>query len=265
MLLGGGDWPVPAFRWFVEQMGHGHLVILRASGTDDLQTGFPQRNRWRGVGRDASCSIARRRPAILRVLEILQRADGIFFGGGDQSNYVRYFKGTPLNALLDDARARRQAAAAAPAPGSPSSAHTVTARWMAAACCRSDAMKNPLGSGCHAGARFPTPAVPLAGDHRQPLRDPRALGHGCWCSSAGSPPSSATPAITGIGIDEKAALCIETRAASARVLFDRPRIRLAGAAAARAGCARAHAVQFSRRTGGGRGRREQHRSHRLSQ
>src|SRR4051794_31923321 len=40
MLLGGGDWPVPAFRWFVEKMGHGHLVILRASGADDLQKDF---------------------------------------------------------------------------------------------------------------------------------------------------------------------------------------------------------------------------------
>ena len=41
MLLGGGDWPVPAFRWFVEKMGHGHLVILRASyGDDDLQQDF---------------------------------------------------------------------------------------------------------------------------------------------------------------------------------------------------------------------------------
>src|SRR4051812_39980060 len=40
MLLGGGDWPVPAFRWFVERMGGGHLVILRASGTDDLQQDF---------------------------------------------------------------------------------------------------------------------------------------------------------------------------------------------------------------------------------
>src|ERR1041384_1366793 len=40
LLLGGGDWPVPAFRWFVERMGGGHLVILRASGTDDLQQDF---------------------------------------------------------------------------------------------------------------------------------------------------------------------------------------------------------------------------------
>ena len=40
MLLGGGDWPVPAFRWFVERMGGGHLVMLRASGTDDLQQDF---------------------------------------------------------------------------------------------------------------------------------------------------------------------------------------------------------------------------------
>src|SRR5436190_12371872 len=49
LLLGGGDWPVPAFRWFVEKMGHGHLVILKASGDDDLQKEFVE-----GVGGAAS-------------------------------------------------------------------------------------------------------------------------------------------------------------------------------------------------------------------
>jgi hypothetical protein len=40
MLLGGGDWPVPAFRWFVEKMGHGRLVILRASYGDEIAEDF---------------------------------------------------------------------------------------------------------------------------------------------------------------------------------------------------------------------------------
>jgi beta-aspartyl-peptidase (threonine type) len=35
------------------------------------------------------------------VLAALKRADGIFIAGGDQSNYVRYWRGTPVGELLD--------------------------------------------------------------------------------------------------------------------------------------------------------------------
>src|SRR5678809_1417340 len=100
MLLGGGDWPVPAFRWFVEKMGHGHLVMLRASGEDDLQNDF-----LKEVGGAASVETIvfhdRAAASDARVLGILKRADGIFFGGGDQANYIRYLKGTPVTALID--------------------------------------------------------------------------------------------------------------------------------------------------------------------
>src|SRR5690606_14401769 len=44
-------------------------------------------------GRDAASD-----PAVLRALG---RADGIFIAGGDQSNYVRYWKDTPVAAALD--------------------------------------------------------------------------------------------------------------------------------------------------------------------
>ena len=45
--------------------------------------------------------------------------------------------------------------------------------------------------------------------------------------------AAAMPAITGIGIDEKAALCVDANGIGPRV-FDRPRLRVAGAADARA-------------------------------
>jgi len=36
-LMGGGDWPLEAFRQFVKQSGGGHIVVLRARGGRDLQ------------------------------------------------------------------------------------------------------------------------------------------------------------------------------------------------------------------------------------
>ena len=100
LLAGGGDWPYDAFRWMVERAGHGHIVILRASGAAEAQDEF-----YSDVGGIASAQTfvfsdraAASDPAVLATLEA---ADGIFIAGGDQSNYVRFWKGTPLNAVLD--------------------------------------------------------------------------------------------------------------------------------------------------------------------
>lgn len=100
MLMGGGEWPHQAFAWFAARGGHGHFVILRASGADDMQ-----KELYDGVGGVASVQTlvfhSRAAASDPRVLEIVRHADGIFIAGGDQANYVRFWKDTPLNALLD--------------------------------------------------------------------------------------------------------------------------------------------------------------------
>ncbi|MBS0373833.1 MAG: cyanophycinase [Proteobacteria bacterium] len=107
LLLGGGDWPLEAFRWFAERAGHGHLVALAASGSDDLQQEI-----FHDVGGFASVETIvfhdRSAASDPAVLAIVRRADAVFFRGGDQSNYVRDWQGTPLAAALDaHARAGR--------------------------------------------------------------------------------------------------------------------------------------------------------------
>ena len=100
LLMGGGREIDDAFKWFAAQAGHGHIVILRASGDDELQNWI-----YRNVGGVASVQtlIFHARPPASdpRVLAIVKRADGIFIAGGDQANYVRFWKGTPLNDLLN--------------------------------------------------------------------------------------------------------------------------------------------------------------------
>jgi len=98
--MGGGREIKAAFEWFAAQAGHGHIVILRASGDDELQNWI-----YRDVGGVASVQTlifhARAPASDPRVLEIVRHADGIFIAGGDQANYVRFWKGTPLNDLLN--------------------------------------------------------------------------------------------------------------------------------------------------------------------
>lgn len=100
MLMGGGDWADDAFRWFVDKAGHGHILILRASGADDLQRRLHDR-----IGGMASVQTLvfddRRAATDAFVLDLVRKADGIFIAGGDQSRYIRFWKGTALNVALD--------------------------------------------------------------------------------------------------------------------------------------------------------------------
>jgi len=100
LLMGGGDRNFEALRWFMERAGHGHIVVLRASQGGEIGEEF-----FNDVGGIASVETfvfkdreAASDPAILAALE---RADGIFIAGGDQSRYVRYWRGTPTAAALD--------------------------------------------------------------------------------------------------------------------------------------------------------------------
>ena len=175
MLLGGGDWPVPAFRWFVEKMGHGHLRDPARLGRRRPAAGFSQGDRRRGRRSRRWCSIRVPRPAIRACCDILRRADGIFFGGGDQSNYVRYFKGTPLNELLDE-----HVRAGKPIGGTSAGLAILGAYSYGAmdggSLLSADAMKNPLGSGVTLVRDFLHLPYLSHVITDSPFRDPRALG-----------------------------------------------------------------------------------------
>ncbi len=145
MLMGGGAWPHKAFAWFAEKAGHGHFVILRASGDDDLQ-----RELYTEVGGVVSVQTlvfhSRAAASDPAVLDIVRRADGIFIAGGDQANYVRFWKGTPLNDLLD-----RHVAQGKPIGGS-SAGLAVLGNYVYGALdggsmVSKDALRDPLGKG----------------------------------------------------------------------------------------------------------------------
>lgn len=100
LLMGGSDWTEAAFAWFASHAGHGHLVILRASGGDDLQKRWFER--FGGVTSVQTFVFAAREASEdAAMLAAVARADGVFIAGGDQSRYIRYWKDTPLEAALD--------------------------------------------------------------------------------------------------------------------------------------------------------------------
>lgn len=100
LLMGGGDRNFDALRWFLKKSGNGHLVVLRASQGNEVAEEF-----YRDVGGIASVETfvfsGRRSSNDPKILASLAKADGIFIAGGDQARYVRYWKGTPVAAALD--------------------------------------------------------------------------------------------------------------------------------------------------------------------
>lgn len=100
LLNGGGEWNPDAFRWFAAKAGHGHLVVLAASGgAEDGQAFYREVGGFKSVQTFVFSS--RKASFDRRLLSILRRADGIFIAGGDQSKYVRFWKGTPVARAID--------------------------------------------------------------------------------------------------------------------------------------------------------------------
>ena len=98
VLEGGGTDQPEAFKWLIERAGGGDIVIIRASGADGY-------NKWilDLGGADSVETILfndRSASADPFVLERLRNAEAVFIAGGDQSRYVNFWKGTPVEDAL---------------------------------------------------------------------------------------------------------------------------------------------------------------------
>lgn len=100
LLMGGGDWVPSAMRWFADHAGGGRVLILRASGDDDLQRRLYED--IGGVTAVRTLVFEDRAPAFDEgVAEAITQADAIFLAGGDQARYIRFWKDTPVQRLLN--------------------------------------------------------------------------------------------------------------------------------------------------------------------
>lgn len=106
-LMGGGGRVDSAFKFIATHAGGGHIVILRATQGDKFDAtagdyGKAFVGEWGPVA-SAQTIVFRSRGASFdpRIVAIVRGADGIFLAGGDQGNYIRYWKGTPIQEALD--------------------------------------------------------------------------------------------------------------------------------------------------------------------
>jgi cyanophycinase len=99
-MMGGGSDLDEAFRWLCNKGNGGDFLILRARGDDDYNSYVAGLCRANSV---ATLIIPNREAAMEPgVAEIIRKAEVVFIAGGDQSNYVRGWKGTPVEKAIND-------------------------------------------------------------------------------------------------------------------------------------------------------------------
>jgi cyanophycinase len=101
VLMGGGTDVDAAFQWMCQRSGGGDFLVIRATGTDAynpyIQSLCPSENSV------ATLIIPNRAMASDPfVIDAIQKAEALWIAGGDQSNYINYWKGTPVETELNN-------------------------------------------------------------------------------------------------------------------------------------------------------------------
>ncbi len=105
VLMGGGTDVDAAFQWMCQRSGGGDFLVIRATGTDAynpyIQSLCPNENSV------ATLIIPNRTAASDPfVVNAIQKAEALWIAGGDQSNYINFWKGTPVETELNNLIAR---------------------------------------------------------------------------------------------------------------------------------------------------------------
>jgi cyanophycinase-like exopeptidase len=100
VLMGGGTDVDAAFQWMCQRSGNGDFLVIRATGTDAynpyIQQLCPSENSV------ATLIIPNASAANdPDVASIIQHAEALFIAGGDQSDYINFWQGTPVQSALN--------------------------------------------------------------------------------------------------------------------------------------------------------------------
>ena len=100
VLMGGSTDVDAAFQWLCARGGNGDFLVIRATGTDAYNPYI--RDLCPGANSVATLII----PSLTAanhpdVAAIIARAEVVWIAGGDQSNYINFWKGTPVQSTLN--------------------------------------------------------------------------------------------------------------------------------------------------------------------
>ncbi len=100
VLMGGSTDVDEAIRWMIQKSGGGDFVVLRASGADGYNPYIY--SELGGVNSVETILITSRTIAQdASVAQKIRNAEAVFIAGGDQANYVNFWKDTPVEDALN--------------------------------------------------------------------------------------------------------------------------------------------------------------------
>ena len=106
-LMGGASESDDAMQWFLERANGGDILVLRASGSDGYNNymysdlGVTVNSVETIVFNTSDAS------SVNYIHQKISQAEAIWFAGGDQWNYVSYWRNTEIQNLINDAVANR--------------------------------------------------------------------------------------------------------------------------------------------------------------
>ena len=106
-MMGGATEHDEAMRWFLRRADGGDVLVLRASGSDGYNNYMYSEL---GIKVNSVETIVFNHPAASDEEYIhtrIKQAEAIWFAGGDQWNYVSYWRHTPIDSLINDALCNR--------------------------------------------------------------------------------------------------------------------------------------------------------------
>ncbi len=98
LLMGGGKDVEEGFRWLIDRAGGGDFLVLRASGTPAYNPFVEKLGKLNSVA--TLILKSRESSSDPEVIHRIETAEAIFFAGGDQWNYIRLWKDTPLSRAI---------------------------------------------------------------------------------------------------------------------------------------------------------------------
>lgn len=100
VLMGGSTDVDAAFQWMCARSGGGDFLVIRATGTDAYNPYI--RDLCPGVNSVATLIIPDAAAATNAIVaDLLSKAEAVWIAGGDQSNYINYWTGTPVQTTLN--------------------------------------------------------------------------------------------------------------------------------------------------------------------
>jgi len=99
VLMGGGSDVDAAFTWMINKSGGGDFVVIRATGTNAYNSYILGLGPANSVETFLINSVTQANDTAL--VETIKKAEAVFFAGGNQNDYITYYRGTALGTALD--------------------------------------------------------------------------------------------------------------------------------------------------------------------